>query len=601
MVSPVVLPASLRDLKPQDLAVLVVAGGQRPRMLERCLQALSKAYGYNKNMIMVSQDGDGTQTKIMAQKFHVGWRQVDTGVKSAGEKEALHYKMALQHAIEGPFKDKSALIILEEDMVVSFDILLYFAQFQEILKWDDIFSVSAWNENAIGPFSANAQHLLRVDSFSGAAWMVSTELMSRQLLPAWPRNFWQKHLRKVGAGKQNIIPELPRVRLDRTNLQSASILVSSARDLNHADLGDLRRLAAEVYLERLTTDLREATLVEELKNLPSPIKLRDSTLKLNWRVHYQSSQPDSDGTWNFLARYLQLPESGQAPLLDGVSKLVWGRGFLFLVASSSSLIVKARLRPLPVEAVAPEAFQEAARPLLLAPNGELLAADRTGQSCSDFCTSRGGFCAASDLLFANSCEAMRTVLFCERCERNMGSDQPAVASSRSSRSYGACLYNGDILHHPITCEAAHRETRRLCVCRDVAGVPSTTTDELTSESSSKSKHSLLETREPTTESSSTLPAEAAETTQKQSKEPTTESSSTLPAEAAETTRKQSKEKKSSADMVSSADVVADVETDSKTDGATSQLAAAKRDAATFAKMTLGSDADATVNRSQMPT
>ncbi|CAL1145258.1 unnamed protein product [Cladocopium goreaui] len=506
-------------------------------MLERCLQALSKAYGYNKNMVMVSQDGDGTQTKIMAQKFHVGWRQVDTGVKSAGEKEALHYKMALQHAIEGPIKDKSVLIILEEDMVVSFDILLYFAQFQEILKWDDIFSVSAWNENAIAPFSANAQRLLRVDSFSGAVWMVSTEVM-RQLLPAWPRNFWQKHLRKVTAGKQNIIPELPRVRLERTNLQSASIFVSSARDLNHADLGDLRRLAAEVYLERLITDLREATLVEELKNLPSPIKMRDSTLELNWRVHYQSSQPDNDGTWNFLARYLQLPETGQGPLLEGVSKLVWGRGFLFLVASSSRLIVKARLRPLPAEPVAPEAFQEAA------------PADRTGQSCSDFCTSRGGFCAASDLLFANSCEAMRTVLFCERCERNMGSDQPAVASSRSSRSYGACLYNGDILHHPITCEAAHRETRRLCVCRDVAGVLSTTKTPEPSESTSKSsKQSHLETPEPTTESSSTLAAEAAETTLKQSKEPTTESSSTLAAEAAETTLKQSKEK-SSSDMVS---------------------------------------------------
>lgn len=459
--------------------------------------------------------------------------------------------MALQHAIEGPIKDKSVLIILEEDMVVSFDILLYFAQFQEILKWDDIFSVSAWNENAIAPFSANAQRLLRVDSFSGAAWMVSTEVM-RQLLPAWPRNFWQKHLRKVTAGKQlrNIIPELPRVRLDRTNLQSASIFVSSARDLNHADLGDLRRLAAEVYLERLITDLQEATLVEELKNLPSPIKMRDSTLELNWRVHYQSSQPDNDGTWNFLARYLQLPETGQGPLLEGVSKLVWGRGFLFLVASSSRLIVKARLRPLPAEPVALEAFQEAARPLLLAPNGELLAADRTGQSCSDFCTSRGGFCAASDLLFANSCEAMRTVLFCERCERNMGSDQPAVASSRSSRSYGACLYNGDILHHPITCEAAHRETRRLCVCRDVAGVPSTTKTSEPSESTSKSsKQSNLETPEPTTESSSTLAAEAAETTLKQSKEPTTESSSTLAAEAAETTLKQSKEK-SSSDMVS---------------------------------------------------
>ncbi|CAK9032491.1 unnamed protein product [Durusdinium trenchii] len=127
--------------------------------------------------------------------------------------------------------------------------------------------------------------------------------------------------------------------------------------------------------------------------------------------------------------------------------------------------MQARLRPLPGEAVPPEAFQEVSRPLLLAATGDVLAADRTGQSCSDFCETRGASCEASDLLFVNRCEAMRVALFCERCERNLGSDQPAVASLRSSRSYGACLYNGDILHYPITCEASHRETRRLCVCR----------------------------------------------------------------------------------------------------------------------------------------
>lgn len=56
-----------------------------------------------------------------------------------------------------------------------------------------------------------------------------------------------------------------------------------------------------------------------------------------------------------------------------------------------------------------EAFQEATRPLLLAPNAELLAADRsfisedvqgmvrTGQSCSAFCSSRNAFCVRPKL------------------------------------------------------------------------------------------------------------------------------------------------------------------------------------------------------------
>lgn len=31
--------------------------------------------------------------------------------------KALHYKMALEHAMEGPFRDKSALIILAKFLV----------------------------------------------------------------------------------------------------------------------------------------------------------------------------------------------------------------------------------------------------------------------------------------------------------------------------------------------------------------------------------------------------------------------------------------------------------------------------------------------------
>ncbi|CAJ1379173.1 unnamed protein product, partial [Effrenium voratum] len=387
------------------------------------------------------------------------------GPKSFGERVASHYKAALQYVLTETFRDQSALVIMEEDVVVSLDFLLYFAQLKPLLQHEDLLGVSAWNENALGPYSASRQRLLRVDSFSGVAWMVSTQRL-RELLPKWPRNFWQKFLGKVGReGRQFIIPELPRVQHAGGDRQEdGGPLFSTSRDLRDADLGDLQRMSAEAYGRTLAAELQAASLVEDLADLPAPLHIKEGS-NLRWRVHYQSDQPESDGTWRFVARFLQLPEDGHPAMLDGVTKLLWGRGFLYMVASSSGLALKARLRPLPAYPLKPEAFQEAKSPLMVAPNAQLLAAERAGQSCRDLCASRGEFCAPSDLRFVNRCDAMKKALFCERCERNMGSDQPAVASSRSSRSYGACLYNGDVLHHPITCEAAHRDTRRLCVCR----------------------------------------------------------------------------------------------------------------------------------------
>ncbi|CAJ1427368.1 unnamed protein product, partial [Effrenium voratum] len=458
-------PAELASFHPEQLAVLVIATGQRPRYLEQCLDSLVQAYGFNPRMVFVSQDGEGTEAKIIVQRLKLGWRQVDLGPKSFGERVASHYKAALQYVLTETFRDQSALVIMEEDVVVSLDFLLYFAQLKPLLQHEDLLGVSAWNENALGPYSASRQRLLRVDSFSGVAWMVSTQRL-RELLPKWPRNFWQKFLGKVGReGRQFIIPELPRVQHAGGDRQEdGGPLFSTSRDLRDADLGDLQRMSAEAYGRTLAAELQAASLVEDLADLPAPLHIKEGS-NLRWRVHYQSDQPESDGTWRFVARFLQLPEDGHPAMLDGVTKLLWGRGFLYMVASSSGLALKARLRPLPAYPLKPEAFQEAKSPLMVAPNAQLLAAERAGQSCRDLCASRGEFCAPSDLRFVNRCDAMKKALFCERCERNMGSDQPAVASSRSSRSYGACLYNGDVLHHPITCEAAHRDTRRLCVCR----------------------------------------------------------------------------------------------------------------------------------------
>ncbi|CAE7567411.1 POMGNT1, partial [Symbiodinium sp. CCMP2456] len=107
----------------------------------------------------------------------------------------------------------------------------------------------------------------------------------------------------------------------------------------------------------------------------------------------------------------------------------------------------------------------ASRPILAAPGSEIAAAELPGASCSSYCEDRGLRCLAEDLPFINSCDALSAIMGCRICEPGEGSDHPAqeVFTTRSGR----CLHNTNFRQYPLTCDASHPDTRRLCVCRSI--------------------------------------------------------------------------------------------------------------------------------------
>ncbi|CAE8591903.1 unnamed protein product, partial [Polarella glacialis] len=372
------------------------------------------------------------------------------------------------------------------------DFLLYFAQLEPLLLKDDrLFCISAWNENALSPFVSSRSRLLRVDSFSGVAWMLSTSQFLREYLPRWPRNSWDKFFRrsKGRQDRQCIMPEMPRIQHigDISDDRSAAKRFTShtaaryfngsgaAEQVAQSHLGNVSEsMAHAAYRQQMWLELKSAKLVKSPAELPSPLDddvgkaaadPSNSNNNNHLRIHYQSEAPESDGSWSSIAKFFQLPQSLSPDLIyAGVSRLPWGAGMLFLVASSSTLARDAQVS-LPLEPVPLEAFRVGRRPLLAAPGALVAASSRSGESCAEFCGTQASQCLAADLVFINDCTTLKRFHYCERCEGNYGSDQPALVVGRQSQAYGACLYNSDPFQYPITCEAAHSDTRRLCVCR----------------------------------------------------------------------------------------------------------------------------------------
>ncbi|CAE8645940.1 unnamed protein product, partial [Polarella glacialis] len=358
-----------------------------------------------------------------------------------GERVALHYGFALGYALKEHFVNARSLIVVEEDIVMAPDFLLYFAQLEPLLLKDDrLFCISAWNENALSPFVSSRSRLLRVDSFSGVAWMLSTSQFLREYLPRWPRNSWDKFFRrsKGRQDRQCIMPEMPRIQHigDISDDRSAAKRFTShtaaryfngsgaAEQVAQSHLGNVSEsMAHAAYRQQMWLELKSAKLVKSPAELPSP--LDDDVGKA------PESEPRPDLCWC-------VPVPAAVGSWDAVP------GGLLLHAGPGRPEVSLPLEPVPLEA---------------------FRVGRSGESCAEFCGTQASQCLAADLVFINDCTTLKRFHYCERCEGNYGSDQPALVVGRQSQAYGACLYNIDPFQYPITCEAAHSDTRRLCVCR----------------------------------------------------------------------------------------------------------------------------------------
>jgi len=194
---------------------------------------------------------------------------------------------------------------------------------------------------------------------------------------------------------------------------------------------------------------------------------------------------DSPAGWKTASQYLRLWSSPAPPAVPrgfyrGVLRLRWRAAVVYVVLRSSPLLSFSNL-----------GFTTLYGGNLPFGSPVLRAADvfiiggKTGQSCNASCaqvsanisvqggaevTGRQLRCHAADLMYLNSCAAIRDATLngaCAECATSEGAFQPAtitVADSSDAPPAGTCTWNAN-LAVPPTCEAAHPGVSRLCTCR----------------------------------------------------------------------------------------------------------------------------------------
>eukprot|EP00924_Labyrinthula_sp_SR-Ha-C_P004729 snap_masked-scaffold_1-processed-gene-9.45-mRNA-1 protein AED:0.65 eAED:0.65 QI:0/-1/0/1/-1/1/1/0/511 len=202
----------------KSFPVLVICH-QRAEILNQTLKSLKKARHANNSKILAVQDGTDKETEDVIRSNGVHLIQKTSRRRTLPDYSiARHYKFSIDKAFKH-FPDSPAIIILEDDLLVSFDFLEYFSSVAPLVEADpSIFTASAWNDNGFQHAARNESRLLRTSFFPGLGWLLLRDEWKNTLRRTWAIKSWDWFVRAVAMRypekyelKDVIYPEVPRV------------------------------------------------------------------------------------------------------------------------------------------------------------------------------------------------------------------------------------------------------------------------------------------------------------------------------------------------------------------------------------------------------
>lgn len=178
------------------------------------MKRLLATKGVRKKNVIVFIDGYFQAPLEVCQLFDVqGIQHTPIGQKNARIHQ--HYKASLT-ATFNLFSSAQFALILEEDLLVAQDFFSYFSQTIHLLKEEDIYCISAWNDQAYEHSCQDPSLLYRVETMPGLGWLLSRDLYKQELEPNWPsaeqKWDWDMWMRteRMRKGRECIIPDISR-------------------------------------------------------------------------------------------------------------------------------------------------------------------------------------------------------------------------------------------------------------------------------------------------------------------------------------------------------------------------------------------------------
>eukprot|EP00924_Labyrinthula_sp_SR-Ha-C_P004728 snap_masked-scaffold_1-processed-gene-9.46-mRNA-1 protein AED:0.55 eAED:0.55 QI:0/-1/0/1/-1/1/1/0/589 len=467
----------------------------RVNELEKTLDSLLAANQVNKNNILAVQDGFFRDVSNYLLKNGIKLvRHKSLKTNQEGRKIAAHYKFSINEAFKH-FPATPAIIIMEDDLVVSPDILEYFSVVAPVIENDEtLFTASAWNDNGFGYAVKDEAALLRTTFFPGLGWLLLREEWENNLKGNWPVDHWDWFIREKGSMsiKENLIretlhPEIPRVsHIGRKGSFMDERTQARYFDPIQKNLGNIKISKQEVFEASLENyDRKFKRRIEAGVHLTetAPSSRAELSNHKSLVVWYRAPQGKSQEKIQSLMEMFKLwhePDRGQR---YNVHEFWFENTHLIMINLWSAARARENifaqvaaetwenLKPDSVKVFNTETLLARIRVLfskqkqhnevldITAPLIKIFVADREGQSCDDVCSQTSMSCELSGFDIVNTCENMRKHHSCQTCKASFGLDQPAYFMSSDQIT---CFYNTKPDY--ISCSGYHKNTKRLCPC-----------------------------------------------------------------------------------------------------------------------------------------
>ena len=188
--------------------------------LNETLNSLLAVRGLNESRLYVMQDGTNARVSaaVRARGLHLVALPAQDGGGSdkSGSSIARAYGAALTKAFE--LSGDEALLVVEDDLLFSPDLMEYFLAGYHVLKADpSLWCVSAWNDNGFGGLVHDQKRLLRTGFFPGLGWLLTRKLYEEELQKKWPTEHWDHWMRSETVGDlQGLSTDAPTCLLTRS-------------------------------------------------------------------------------------------------------------------------------------------------------------------------------------------------------------------------------------------------------------------------------------------------------------------------------------------------------------------------------------------------
>lgn len=325
-----------------DKVPIVVIASNRPGYLYRMLTQLLQTPGVKRYNVNVFIDGPYQETMDVASLLGVFYKQ-NTHLCDSNCGVSQNYKSSLTYIFDKNPK-ANHVIIFEEDLSVSPDIMDYFSQLLPVLDEDEsLFCISAWNDQGYTHSSNDPKMLYRTETMPGLGWILKRKIYKEELESDWPKDLiWDFWVRSVKLNNREcIIPDISRTFHFGTQGVNMNEYIHQLLFKTHAlnkETGlkfDVEKVKKDNYEKELHRLISSAEVLNRTK---SPCKDNDfipNTVGRSYVAYIKYSDNNDYETWNNIAKCLKLFAFDARGRHKRMFRLWLKKNMVFFVGSTS--------------------------------------------------------------------------------------------------------------------------------------------------------------------------------------------------------------------------------------------------------------------------